>query len=273
MTDHAWTRLEVQILVFSGTAAYRHASIPTAIEAIERLCAQSIETERPGEFPRVPLRAVFSENPKDFTNQPLANYKVIVFLQSSGEFFTSPNQLDALKEFVRSGGGVVGIHCASFAMESSEWYGKLMGAVFHSHPEPQLGQIQITDPSHPITMDSVARGCATGQIQRNPKKRTIEGAPKLECGQWEWFDEWYLFKQSAEEINENVHVLMTGGVHGKDYPLAWCQEFEGGRSFYTSLGHFDEAYENKIFLDQLVNGILWATGVKWDECCFDVSTG
>jgi type 1 glutamine amidotransferase len=45
---------------------------------------------------------------------------------------------------------------------------------------------------------------------------------------------------------------------GNDHPLAWCREFDGGRSFYTALGHFDEAYQDEAFMKHVLNGILWA---------------
>lgn len=242
-----------QILVFSGTAAYRHASIPAGIAAIRRLSTESSATS-------TPFTAVFTEDPAVFTPESLSTFKVVVFLQSSGEFLTSTSQLDALKGFVRSGGGVVGVHCATFAMESSEWYGRLMGAVFHSHPEPQLDRIRFVDPLHPIFADSPWKGGGM-HVLINSKQGLRQGRPKSEWV-WNWVDEWYLFKQSPQDITEAVHVLMAGGMHGKDHPIAWCQEFEGGRSFYTSLGHFDEAYEDDGFLAQLLGGILWVAGAR-----------
>lgn len=39
-----------------------------------------------------------------------------------------------------------------------------------------------------------------------------------------------------------------GGTLGDHYPLVWCYEFEGGRVFYIALGHFNEAYEDEMFL-------------------------
>ena len=49
-----------------------------------------------------------------------------------------------------------------------------------------------------------------------------------------------------------------GGSMGEDHPLAWCRNYDGGRSFYTSLGHFDAAYEDDSFMGHVLNGILWA---------------
>ena len=51
--------------------------------------------------------------------------------------------------------------------------------------------------------------------------------------------------------------IFRGGRHGDYHPLAWCQEFDGGRSFYTALGHFDEAFDDDVFMTQIYNGILW----------------
>lgn len=181
-----------------------------------------------------------------FNPSTLAQYRVIVFLQSSGEFFTNDLQLSALKEFVHSGGGVVGIHCASTGLPSSKWFGRLVGAVFTDHPEPQDGTVIIEDPRHPITSSG----------------SSLLGATHLE-----WFDEWYNFETNPKRENA-VRVLMsvretsyTGGTMGEEHPVAWCQEFEGGRSFYTALGHFEEAFSNTWFMNQILNGILWAAKV------------
>ncbi|RZL52655.1 MAG: ThuA domain-containing protein, partial [Pedobacter sp.] len=48
-----------------------------------------------------------------------------------------------------------------------------------------------------------------------------------------------------------------GGTMSNDHPIAWYHEFEGGRVFYTGLGHTSEAYTNKLFLTHLKNAIKW----------------
>ncbi|KAK1750146.1 ThuA-like domain-containing protein [Echria macrotheca] len=234
-----------QVLVFSRTVAYRHDSIPAGIEAIQGLSKESSSSP-------TPFTVIATEDPEVFTPSSLARFRVVIFLQSSGEFLDTPEQLDALKGFVRAGGGVVGVHCASFALESSEWYGNLMGAVFKSHPPPSVERIRIVDPGHPIMAGSLPKGGSTNRA----------GTESLseEPWQWKWLDEWYIFKQEPADICSKVHVLVAGGLHGHDHPLAWCQEFDGGRSFYTSLGHFDEAYKDFAFLNQLLSGILWTAG-------------
>jgi type 1 glutamine amidotransferase len=216
------------VLVFSKCTWYRHDSIPAGIRSIQSLAD------------RTKLFTVTaSEDASLFTPSNLANYTVIVLLQCIGEVFDE-QQLDALKGFVHNGGGVVAIHGAAAAMKDSEWYGKLIGAHFDMHPEAEPGTVLA---------------------EESNQKHFIASC----CGGREnWNDEWYNFTSHPRE-NKNLNVLLRGdpksfkgGKHGDDHPLAWYQEFEGGRSFFTSLGHFDEAYEDEWYVEQMRRGILWA---------------
>lgn len=216
------------ILIFSKTIGYRHTSIPSAISSINALAG------RTGLF-----TASASEDPSIFTPSLLAPYSVIVLLQCVGDIFDH-NQLDALKDFVHEGGGIVAIHGAAAGMSDSEWYGKLIGAHFDTHPPPELGNVVVenTNRDHWILNGNTGR----------------DG----------WNDEWYNFTTHPRN-NTNLKVLLRGdpksfegGKMGEDHPLVWCQEFEGGRSFFTALGHFDEAYKDDWYLKQLLRGILWA---------------
>jgi type 1 glutamine amidotransferase len=44
--------------------------------------------------------------------------------------------------------------------------------------------------------------------------------------------------------------------------MAWYHDFEGGRSFYTGLGHTEESYTDPLFLQHLLGGIQYAMGIK-----------
>ena len=48
---------------------------------------------------------------------------------------------------------------------------------------------------------------------------------------------------------------------GADHPIAWCHNFEGGRSWYEGAGHVDASYTDPLFLDHLLGGIEWTAGV------------
>lgn len=239
-------------LVFSRTEAYRHASIPAGLAALEGLARRS--TTSP-----TPFSMHATEDAIVFNPSTLAQYRVVVFLQSSGEFFDNETQLEALKEFVRRGGGIVGIHCASTGLPSSEYYGRLIGAVFTDHPDPQQGVVVIEDPAHPI-VSRVSGSENTTKVTNQDAASAVQRIP----ADIDWFDEWYNFT-SNPRILDGIQVLMSvretsyeGGTMGEDHPIVWCQEFDGGRSFYTALGHFDEAYTNEFFVQNILNGILWA---------------
>ncbi|KAK0609505.1 ThuA-like domain-containing protein [Bombardia bombarda] len=236
-----------RVLIFSHTTAYRHASIPAGIRGIQRLASLSTST-------RAPFTADATEDPAIFSPSTLPTYRVIVLLQCSGDFL-SPPQLSTLQSFVRAGGGIVAIHCASYGQPSSPWYGRLIGAVFDNHPVPQTARVRIADANHSIIKDSLGRGVGMQQQQQQQQHQW----------EWLWLDEWYNFKTHPRSLSPHLHVLLTvdeasyaGGTHGHDHPVAWCHDFDGGRSFYTALGHFDEAYEDEGFIGQVLGGIMWA---------------
>lgn len=237
------------VLVFNKTAGFRHDSIPAGIAAFQRLADQSQSGQRP-------LTVTATEDASVFTEARLSEFGVIVLLQCSGDFLAETTQLDALKGFVRAGGGIVAVHCASTGMPSDPWYGRLIGAVFTDHPPPQRGAVTVDDPSHAIVRGTVGRGNGFWH----------GGASDGSNVRWECFDEWYNFAQNPRSVGGDIHVLYSvdettyeGGKHGSDHPIAWCNEFDGGRSFYTALGHFDEAYSDEAFLGQLNNAISWTS--------------
>jgi type 1 glutamine amidotransferase len=219
------------VLVFSKTTGYRHDSIPAGIRMFETLanCTKA-------------FTITTSEDASLFTSASLSQYKVIVLLQNIGDDIFTPSQLNALEDFVHTGGGIVAIHGAAAGMQGNEWYAKLVGASFDMHPDAEAGTVvpESSSQNHYI-MD-----CCGGR----------QG----------WKDEWYNFHTHPRD-NKNLEILLRGdpktfkgGKHEDDHPLVWCQEFEGGRVFFTALGHFDEAYEDEWFVGQVERGLLWVAG-------------
>lgn len=217
-----------RVLLFSHSTGYRHASIEPAVEAIERL----------GE--REKLEVVASEDPAVFSTGGLADFDAIVFLSTStdsqdpaSEWFTGDRR-DALQAFVRGGGGIVGIHAAADSHYHWPWYGKMIGGHFVSHPEgtPE-GDLRVVDRDHRATRDV------------DPTMRRV--------------DEWYYFG----DYNPEADLLVTldpasiGEADVNPNPISWAHEFEGGRVFYTAMGHTTESYSDANFLDHLAGGIHW----------------
>jgi type 1 glutamine amidotransferase len=223
----------IPVLIFSKTVGYHHECIPTAIKALETLGEETkLFTTRASEDAEAVL-----------TPSSLQRYRVVILLHCLGNFAT-PEQIAALKGFLESGGGIVGIHGAAAGMPEDKWYGEMLGAHFDMHPDPEKGTVVAEEGN---AEHEILCGCG---------------------GREGWMDEWYNFTSHPRE-NRKLEVLLRGdpksfqgGKMGEDHPLAWCQEFGGGRVFYTALGHFDEAYKDEWFMGQVRRGILWAAGIE-----------
>ena len=217
---------DIRMLVFTKTNGYRHQSIEQGVRALGKLA----EAE-----------GIFMEHTEDslqFNPENLAQFRLVVFLSTTQDVLGT-EQEQAFENFIRNGGSFMGIHAATDTEYDWAWYGELVGAYFKSHPSQQQASLQIKDKDHPST-------------------RHLEGT-------WEHFDEWYNFK----EIQPGIQVLLNldensyeGGENGPEHPIAWFREFDGGRMFYTGLGHTREAFDNPLFLEHLRGGILYCLGVN-----------
>lgn len=212
------------VLIFSKTNGYRHKSIEAGIAAIKKL----------GEANGFTVDA--TEDSTLFTKKKLKQYRAIVFVCPTGKVF-GQEQEKALQEYVHKGGGIVGIHSATDCEYNWPWFGQMMGAYFKSHPKQQQATLTVTDAGHPST--------------------------NMLPTSWERFDEWYNFK----DINPDIKPLLKineasykGGENGADHPMAWYHGFEGGRVFYTALGHTEESYQEPLFLQHVLGGINYAMG-------------
>lgn len=213
-----------KVLVFSLTKGYHHASIADGIVAIQKIG----ETDN--------FIADTTTNPAMFTDVNLKQYKALIFLSPTGDALLNTEQQKAFVNYIHNGGGFVGIHAATDCLYDWDWYGKLIGAYFTKHPKIQPATLNVIDHKHPST--------------------------KGLSDKWLHTDEWYNFKQ----VSPKIHVLMeidetsyTGGEMNGNHPMAWYQKFEGGRIFYTALGHTKEDYtEDQQFLQHLTGGINYA---------------
>lgn len=212
------------ILVFSKTAGFRHASIKAGKAALLKLGEENnwvVDT---------------TEDAAVFTTSNLKQYAAVVFLSTTGDVLNDEQQ-SAFEKYIQSGKGYLGIHAATDTEYGWPWYCKLAGASFASHPKQQNAALHVTDSTHPST----------------------RFLPKI----WQRFDEWYNFKDQ----NKDVHVLLTideksyeGGKNGDDHPMAWYHEYDGGRAFYTALGHTEASYTEENFLKHILGGLQYVMG-------------
>lgn len=212
---------EQKVLVFSKTeGGYRHASIAAGKSMFIAL----------GKKYNIVVDT--TEDATYFTNHNLKQYAAIVFLSSRGNVLDSSQQ-EAFRNYIRKGGGFTGIHAATTTEYEWPWYNKLVGAYFDGHPEPQDALYHIVSKKHHLP-DTFRR-----------------------------FDEIYNFRSVQDSLNYLITVdenSYTGGKMGAFHPVCWYRNFEGGRSFYLGLGHFDKDYSDPFFLTILWKGLEWTMG-------------
>jgi cytochrome c len=217
-----------KVLVYSYTAGFRHDSIANGIATIQLLGSTNNFT------------VDTTEDPTHFTGANLSQYKALIFLSTTGDVLTNAQQQAALQQYIRSGGGWVGVHAAADTLHNWPWYGELVGAYFVSHPAIQQATIKVADRIDPST-------------SMLPKR-------------WVRTDEWYNFNKNPRST---VHVLATldettysGGTMGFDHPITWSHFYDGGRAWYTAGGHTAESFSEPLFQAHLLGGIQFAAGVK-----------
>ncbi len=218
------------VLVFSRTAGFRHEAIGAGIESIRTLGAAN------------GFAVAQTEDAAQFTDARLAGFDVVIWLSTSADVLDDTQQ-GAFERYIQGGGGWVGVHAASDTEYAWAWYGQLLGgaAYFKNHPAIQVATIHVEQAGHPST----AHLAASFQLQ----------------------DELYNFYANPRS---SVTVLMTldessyqpgEGAMGADHPIAWYHEFDGGRAWYTALGHRPQLYADPRFTQHLLGGIRWAAGV------------
>lgn len=227
-------------LIFTRNGeGYIHDNIQASAEALTKLCREH------------DIVADVTDSPDAFTRENLFRYSVIIFCNTNNQVFDSNDQRLALMHYIQAGGGFVGIHSACATERNWPWLWAVMGGFFVRHPEFQPFDIKIIDASHPAT----------------------QNLPPV----WKWEDECYYI----DHLNPDIHILLAadlntikddkmseypGKTFGDYFPLAWTHQFDGGREFYTAMGHKIEHYSDPLFLQHLWGGIQWAIGkdVKLD---------
>lgn len=224
---------QFNVLVFSKTAGWHHDSINAGVTAIQNL----------GKLHDFNVFWTEDAN-RVFNDKELAKYKVVVFLLTTGDVLNNEQQA-AFEKFIRAGGGFVGVHSASDTEYDWPWYTKMVGHMFHIHPVVQTATVKVENYNFP-GMDRFA-------------KRFL------------WTDEWYQFDPATSDklkfllsVDESTYNpkadwgAKKGEGMGAFHPVSWYQEYDGGRAFYTALGHIPAAYLDTNFLHHIYGGIYWA---------------
>jgi cytochrome c len=220
----------LKVLIFSKTKGWRHKSIEPGIEHF------SLALSKKG------IQVVASEDAKIFNDTDLSTFSAVMFLNTTGDILNSQQQV-AMERYIQAGGGFVGIHSATDTESQGEWYWyrRLVGGVFAGHPNipsnVQTARVQVLTKNHP----------STAHLADN----------------FLMVDEWYDFKSLSDrrtdllKVDENSY---HGGGHKGYHPVAWYHDFDGGRSFYSGIGHNSDNFNNPDYMQHILGGIEYAIG-------------
>ena len=229
----AQNRKEKRVLVYTKNGdGYVHDNIESSVKTIKKMGEENS------------FKVDVSDNPEVFNKSKLEKYSCIVFSNTNNDVFDTDEEKVAFMRYIQAGGAYVGIHSACGTERNWLWFTKLTGGTFDVHAAFQEFTVKIIDHNHPSTIDM-------------PDEWTIK-------------DECYFVK----DMNPAITVLITNDLStiedkrkdtfptlfGNDFPGAWYHDYQGGRSFYTSYGHSPEDYENPIFVNHILGGIIYAIG-------------
>lgn len=209
------------VLLLTKTAGFRHESIADGVKLFEQHAAEWN------------IAVTSTESTSNFTTAGLKNIDLIVLLNTTGDIFAEAEQ-DALQAYIRNGGSLLGIHAATDAEYDWPWYGSMIGGWFSDHPHTQQATCNIAQPNH----------------------ASMAGLPL----QWVRTDEWYNFKGLQPDNNVLITIdesSYVGGKHGTNHPLCWTREFDGGRIFYTAMGHTPASYTEPLYIEHIKGAVNW----------------
>lgn len=227
-------RKEKSILVYTKNGeGFIHECIPASVEMLKKMGQEN------------GFIVDISDDPSVFTQESLEKYSALVFSNTNNDIFDTKEQKLAFVRYIQAGGGFVGIHSACGSERQWPWFWAMLGGKFLRHPPSQKYTLKVIDGNHQST--------------------------KHLGDTWEWEDEPYLLNN----LNPDIHVVLAADLttvndsgreiypadnFGDLFPAAWYHEFDGGRQFYTALGHDSKYYSDTKFVKHVLGGIEWAMG-------------
>ena len=238
-------RVPRQLLVVDLCPAggYYHDTVANANFAIQKMA------ENTGAY-----QPIFSNDLNNLKYPNILKYDAVFLNSVVGEVFSDPSVLDGLIRFVRQGGGVAGLHGASYASMDVPEYGELIGAQSGPH-RVETTTLKIDEPDSPLTMHFASSPLTAG----------------LGGKAFSWTDEFYHFLPTGPYSREKLHVLISIDAQktdlsqwhvrpDKDYGLVWIKSYGEGRVFNCALGHTPSLFETPAMAQMVLNGIQFVLG-------------
>ena len=230
---------KVKVLVYTKNGkGYVHDNIPSAVASIQKMGKEHS------------FKVDTSADPSVMTEENLKQYTMLIFPSTNNDVFETDAQRLAFRRYIEAGGGFVGIHSVTGTERNWKWFKTMMGGTFAWHAKFQKFKVKIIDPSHP----------------------SMKGLPK----EWEKEDEFYFAKElypgtktilaiditslnATDTIQRNL-ILKNAGTFNELYPATWTHDFDGGYTWFTTLGHHKKDYSDPMYVQHLFQGIRYVAG-------------
>ncbi len=231
------------IVDVAPAGAYYHDTAAHANFAIAKMATNT------GAF-----EAIFNNDLNNLKYPKILDYDAVFLNSGDGPVFIDPQVLDGLSRFVREGGGVAGLHGASYASMDVPEFGDLIGAQSGPH-RTETATLKIDDPNSPLTK----------QFASSPLTAKLGGKGFV------YTDEFYHFLPTGPYSREKLHVLISidadksdlSGWHvrpDKDYGLVWIKSYGAGRVFNCAIGHTPTLFETPALAEMIQNAIQFVLG-------------
>ncbi len=250
LSEQTIAQKQFKALLITETAGWHHESIDNGIVAIQNLAAtHNFEVVRQQQAIKI-------------TEDWLKNFDVVIFLSTTSDIFEDDEQT-AFEKYIQSGKGYVGIHAASDTEYDWVWYTKLVGRMFHIHPAQQTAKLKILDHNFP-GLEHFPNAMLWTDEWYEIGEDKVPDLHNLIAVDENSYDPAVTWEKRDLDANGNLVDRLGKGM-GKLHPISWYHAFDGGRAFYTALGHIEKVYENQWFLDHLYGGIYYAATGKGIE--------
>ena len=226
------------VLVFSGTGWYRHPEVAAISGWLARLNNDT------------GMQIDVSENPKDITSL-LHRYDVLV-LNNCTELtqVLGPTERNHVRDWYREGGGIVALHASLVRQKEWKWFNEIAGCDFDSDSEFLKARVVVepTMKEHPTV-----KGHGTAfpyKADWTNHDRSVSRLPG--------FKVLLRVDESTYEPVREYFQQRGGKAMGKDHPIAWLHSNDGGRFFYTELGHDVRSLDTPFGRQHITEAIKWA---------------
>jgi type 1 glutamine amidotransferase len=232
-----WKNIKVLVYTKNGKG-YVHDNIPSAVAAIQKLGTEH------------GFKVDTSSDASVMTEGNLAQYAMLIFPSTNNDVFDTDAQRLAFRRYIEAGGGFVGIHSVTGTERNWKWFKNMMGGTFAWHAKFQKFKVKVIDAAHP----------------------SMQGLPK----EWEKEDEFYFAKElypgaktilamditslDATDTTQRALIIKNAGMFSELYPAAWANSFDGGHTWFTTLGHHKNDYTDPQYVQLILGGIRFIAG-------------